>query len=385
MVGDLGRVNAEQWNALAGPVNPFVRYEFLHALEIGGCLGKSTGWFPRHVLVERDGVLVGAMPMYIKTNSYGEFVFDWAFADAYERSGLQYYPKLVVAVPFTPATGPRLLFDETDTDASEIASTLVQGALSYADKEEISSVHWLFPPEEQQRMLRGGGLIERNGYQFHWTNPGYRDFEDFLSCLTHKRRKEIRRERRDVEQSGLAIEVLWGRDAEERHWHAFHEFYTAIYDRKWGFPSLTPEFFMTLGETMPDEALLILARNGERYVAGTYSLCGSDTLFGRSWGCSEQHRGLHFELCYYQHIEIAIERNLRQLEAGAQGEHKVSRGFLPTTTYSAHWFAHSGFRDAVSDFVTNEARDVRGYIAASGEHSPFKDGAKDAVRARSEC
>lgn len=359
-----------------------MRYEFLHALETANCLGKSTGWFARHVLVERDGMLVGAMPMYIKTNSYGEFVFDWAFADAYERSGLKYYPKLVVAVPFTPATGPRLLLDSTDPDAVAIGEALVQGALSYADQENISSVHWLFPPREQKSALLANGLVERHGYQFHWTNPGYRDFEDFLDCLTHKRRKEIRRERRDVATSGLEIEVLWGRDAEERHWHAFHQFYCAIYDRKWGFPSLTLEFFMTLGESMPNEALLILARNGAQYVAGTYSLCGADTLFGRNWGCSEQHRGLHFELCYYQHIEIAIARNLRQLEAGAQGEHKVSRGFLPTTTYSAHWFAHPGFRNAIDEFVQSEARDVQGYIATSATHSPFKDGAMEAVRDR---
>lgn len=320
--------------------------------------------------------------MYIKTNSYGEFVFDWAFADAYERSGLKYYPKLVVAVPFTPATGPRLLTQPGAENASEIEEALIAGALSYAEQEDISSVHWLFPAAAQQATLREAGLLERHGYQFHWHNPGFRDFDDFMDCLTHKRRKEIRRERRDVQESGVEIEVLWGRDTEERHWAAFHDFYCALYDRKWGFPSLTVDFFNALGETMPDEALLILARNGQRYIAGTYSLCGPTTLFGRNWGCVEQHRGLHFELCYYQHIEIAIQRNLLQLEAGAQGEHKLSRGFLPTTTYSAHWFAHPAFHKAVGDFVDSEARDVRRYVNAAGTHSPFKDGALEQVRAR---
>ncbi len=382
IIGGLDQVEAADWNKLAGVQNPFVRHEFLHALETGDCVGDTTGWYPRHALLERAGVLVGAMPMYVKTNSYGEFVFDWAFADAYERHGLKYYPKLVVAVPFTPATGPRLLLSDDTVGHERVSAALVQGALAYAQQEEISSVHWLFPPEEQAQLLTDTGLMQRTGYQFHWTNPGYRDFDDYLSCLTHKRRKEIRRERRDVESAGLDIEVLWGRDAEERHWHAFHRFYCAIYDRKWGFPTLTLDFFLTLGEQMPDEALLILASNNGRYVAGTYSICGSDTLFGRTWGCTEQHRGLHFELCYYQHIEIAIQRGLRQLEAGAQGEHKVSRGFLPTKTYSTHWFAHPSFSRAIGEFVDNESRDVARYIDAAATHSPFKEGAREAVTER---
>jgi uncharacterized protein len=379
IVGNLDQIQADRWNALAGRQNPFVRHEFLRALETGECVGDSTGWYPRHALLERDGELVGAMPMYIKTNSYGEFVFDWAFADAYERHGLSYYPKLVVAVPFTPATGPRLLLGDVPAERERVSAALVNGALAFARQEDISSVHWLFPPEEQQQLLTDAGLLQRTGYQFHWTNPGYRDFQDFLDCLTHKRRKEIRRERRDVESAGLEIEVLWGRDAEERHWHAFHQFYCAIYDRKWGFPTLTLDFFLTLGEQMPDEALLILASNSGRYVAGTYSVCGEDTLFGRTWGCTEQHRGLHFELCYYQHIELAIARGLRQLEAGAQGEHKVSRGFLPTPTFSAHWFAHPSFNRAIGEFVDNEACDVASYISASAAHSPFKEGAREAI------
>jgi hypothetical protein len=382
VVGALADISAADWNRVAGPVNPFVQYEFLATLEATGCLGQSSGWYPRHVLVSRDERLVGAMPMYIKTNSHGEFVFDWAFADAYERHGLQYYPKLVVAVPFTPATGPRFLVDSTEPDQAGIIDALVGGALTFAEREEISSVHWLFPDGKQQARLRERGLLERRGYQFHWGNPGFRDFQDFLDSLTHKRRKEIRRERRDVADAGLDMEVLWGRDAQERHWAAFHEFYCAIYDRKWGFPSLTLDFFLTIGERMPDAALLMLAARDGQYIAGTYSLCGTETLFGRNWGCIEQHRGLHFELCYYQHIEIAIARGLGRLEAGAQGEHKVSRGFLPTSTYSAHWIAHPSFRRAVDDFITEEAADVDRYLAAASQHSPFKEGALEQIAAR---
>jgi uncharacterized protein len=371
VVGSLDDIEPADWNALAGTLNPFVRHELLNALETEDCMGERTGWFPRHVLVHRGSKLVGAMPAYLKSNSYGEFVFDWAFADAYERSGLKYYPKLVCAVPFTPVTGPRLL-TSPDEDAGEIRSHLMAAALTYAKQEELSSVHWLFPDDEQAKVLDERGLVSRIGYQFHWNNPGYRDFEDFLDALTHKRRKEIRRERRDVEKAGLDIEVLWGRDTEERHWAAFHHFYEAIYDRKWGFPSLTLEFFLKLAETMPDEVLLILARNGSKYVAGTYSLRGSEALFGRNWGAIERHRGLHFELCYYQHIEIAIAEKLVRLEAGAQGEHKISRGFLPVATHSSHWFAHSGFRDAIVDFLDQEEKEVRSYLDAAGSHSPFK-------------
>lgn len=371
VTSSLEGVSAAQWNALAGDANPFVSHELLHALEAEDCLGERTGWFPHHVLVHRGDRLVGAMPAYLKTNSYGEFVFDWTFADAYERHGLDYYPKLVCAVPFTPATGPRLL-SAPDEDASNIGRHLIAATLQIAQQEKISSAHWLFPEEAHHETLAGAGLLSRIGYQFHWTNPGYRDFEDFLDALTHKRRKEIRRERRDVERAGLEIEVLRGGDTREEHWVAFHHFYEALYDRKWGFPSLTVEFFLRIAETLPDQVLLILARNGGRYVAGTYSLCGTETLFGRNWGAIENHRGLHFELCYYRHIEIAIERGLERLEAGAQGEHKISRGFLPVATRSAHWFARPDFSSAIADFVERERTEVKGYLENAASHSPFR-------------
>ena len=371
IVGSLDEVSAEDWNALAGDENPFVRYEHLHALETEGCVGERTGWFPRHVLVHQNGQLVGAMPAYLKNNSYGEFVFDWAFADAYERAGLDYYPKLVCAVPFTPATGPRLLANP-GPEENKIRDHLLAAALAYADREKLSSAHWLFPQHDHHESLCESGLVSRIGYQFHWENRGYESFDDFLGALTHKRRKEIRRERRDVTDANLEIEVLWGHETQEHHWAAFHHFYQAIYDRKWGFPSLTLEFFLRIAETMPEQVMLTLAKNGDRYIAGTYSLCGSNTLFGRNWGAIERHRGLHFELCYYRHIEVAIERGLSKLEAGAQGEHKISRGFLPVATHSAHWFADNRFRDAIGEFLVQEDRQVRGYLDAAGSHSPFK-------------
>ncbi|NKC13071.1 MAG: GNAT family N-acetyltransferase [Gammaproteobacteria bacterium] len=371
VVGAIDAVPAQDWNAAAGATNPFVRHELLKALETENCLGKRTGWFPRHLLVHRGERLVGATPAYIKTNSYGEFVFDWAFADAYQRAGLDYYPKLVAAVPFTPAPGPRLLV-VPDEDVATVREHLMLGAIAFAKQEDLSSVHWLFPEQAHHEALSKQGLLTRMGYQFHWRNHGYRDFQDFLDCLTHKRRKEIRRERRDVEKAALDIEIMWGRDTEECHWAAFHQFYCAIYDRKWGFPSLTLDFFLRLAETLPDSTLLIMARNGGRYIAGTYSVCGTDTLFGRNWGCIENHRGLHFELCYYRHIEIAIEHGLGRLEAGAQGEHKLSRGFMPVPTHSAHWFAHAGFRDAIARLLVEEAGDVQSYLNAAAEHSPFK-------------
>jgi predicted N-acyltransferase len=371
VVSSLEGVDRDEWNTVAGPANPFVRYELLRAFETEDCLGERTGWHASHILAHRDGKLAGAMPAYLKTNSYGEFVFDWAFADAYEKAGLTYYPKLVCAVPFTPAAGPRLL-SAPGEDAARMREHLIAAAVTYAKHEEISSAHWLFPEPEHYQTLESAGLVTRIGYQFHWGNPGYRDFDDFLDALTHKRRKEIRRERRDVDRAGLDIEVLWGRDTEERHWAAFHHFYEAIYDRKWGFPALTLDFFLRIAEDMPDDVLLILASNGGRYVAGTYSLCGTEALFGRNWGAIEQHRGLHFELCYYQHIQIAIERSLIRLEAGAQGEHKISRGFLPVATHSAHWFAHPGFRNGIAQFVEAESRDVNRYLDSAGEHSPFK-------------
>ena len=381
-VDRLDAVPASDWNRIADTGNPFVRHEFLVALERNGCLGERFGWWPRHFLVYDGDRLVAGAPAYLKANNYGEFVFDHAWSEAYTRAGLPYYPKLVVAVPYTPVTGPRLL---VDPQAGRAASErLIEGALDLVGRSGISSLHWLFPDDATATALEGHGFVRRLGCQFHWRNAGYRDFDDFLETLTAKRRKEIRRERREVQRQGLEVEVLSGHEASPAHWAAIHEFYRSTFDRKWGVPTLTRGFFEEIGATLPAEVLLVLARQGEQYVAGTFNLVGRRRLYGRHWGSRAFFPGLHFELCYYRLIEQCIERGLEVFEAGAQGEHKVARGFLPVPTYSAHWIQHPGFRSAVADFVGRERRAVEEYMAAVLEHSPYRtrgEGTVDPSRA----
>ncbi len=364
-------VSCEQWNALAGSGNPFLRHEFLSALEDNGCVGPGTGWQPTHLLSTDDhGALKGAMPLYWKTHSFGEFVFDWAWADAYEQAGLRYYPKLLSAVPFTPVPGSRLLL--TDDEPSKAAAELVNGAIALARRRNASSVHWLFPSPDQTQWLQNHDLKPRHGYQFHWHNPGYRDFNDFLDCLTSKRRKAIKRERRTVRESGIDIEILNGHTATEFHWSRFFQFYELIFERKWGFPSLSLDFFLDLSQRMPENIVLVMARLGRRYIAGALNLTGDEALFGRHWGCREYVPGLHFETCYYQAIEYCIANRYRRFEAGAQGEHKLSRGFLPVRTHSMHWIRHPGFGRAITEFLEAETPHINRSIETLAEHSPFK-------------
>jgi len=382
VIHDLDDVPPARWNALAGAGNPFVRHEFLAALERQGCTGERTGWWPAHLLAEGEGGgrggaprLLGAVPMYLKTNSFGEFVFDWGWADAYARAGMEYYPKLVIAVPFTPVTGPRLLV-APGAGAARVRECLRDGAIRFALDRELSSVHWLFTPAEDAAFLDSRPLLRRAGIQFHWTNPGYRDFGDFLDALTSKRRRQIVRERRDAARAGLDISLLPGTAIGEGEWSAFHRFYCDTFDRKWGMPSLTLGFFREIGRTLGDDVLLALARDGRRPVAGALFLRGADGLFGRHWGCVEHHRALHFEMCYYAAIEYCIRERLPRFEAGAQGEHKLLRGLLPVRTWSAHWIRHPGFRAAIERFVGEERRHVDLQLAALAEHSPFKAAAR---------
>jgi hypothetical protein len=381
-VDRLDAVPATDWNRIAGAANPFVRHEFLVALERHGCLGDRFGWWPRHLLVHEGSRLVAAAPCYLKDNNYGEFVFDHSWSEACTRAGLAYYPKLVAAVPYTPVTGPRLL---VDPGAGPPASDrLLEGALELVARSGVSSLHWLFTDEATTATLEGHGLLRRLGCQFHWRNPGYRDFEDFLDTLTAKRRKEIRRERREVQRQGLEVEVLTGREASLDHWAAIHAFYRSTFDRKWGVPTLTSGFFEEVGATLPEAVLLVLARQGRQYVAGSFNLVGSHRLYGRHWGSRGFFPGLHFEVCYYRLIEQCIDRGLEVFEAGAQGEHKVARGFLPVPTCSAHWIEHRGFRSAVADFVERERRAVEDYMAVVLEHSPYRtrgEGTVDPSRA----
>ena len=360
-----------QWDAVAGEDCPFTRHAFLDALERHGCVGERVGWIPSHILVHAGSRLVGATPAYVKLHSQGEFVFDWSWAEAYARHGLEYYPKLISAIPFTPSTGPRLLVHPAAPER-EVRHALAVSAVEVSKAMHASSFHWLFPHGTDASSLRRSGLLIRSGCQFHWTNPGYRDFQDYLGALTSKRRKEIRRERRQAASAPVEIEIHDGRTATEEHWRAYHGLYSSTYDRKWGYPALNIGFFTEVAESLPDRIALVLARRGARFVAGAHCFVGGDTLFGRNWGCFEQYRGLHFELCYYRLIEYCIERRIARFDAGAQGEHKLMRGFLPVETHSAHWIEDPRFRDAIARFLDSERAELGRYRRAMARHSPFR-------------
>jgi uncharacterized protein len=364
-------IGATEWNALAGTESPFLRYEFLMALERHGCVGPRHGWLPRHITVRRDGRLVGAVPLYLKDNSYGEFVFDWAWAEAYRRASLPYYPKLVAAVPYTPATGSRLLVAE-DAGARRVADTLIAAALELARELRVSSLHWLFPKEDEVRRLEVHGLMRRTGVQFHWANEGYRDFDDYLDAFSAEKRKKVKRERRRVAEQGIEIEVLPGSALSSRQWAVVAGFYRSTFLRKGGTPTLSQGFFEEIGRTMGENLVLVLAQRGGECVAAAINLRGSSTLYGRHWGSAENCHSLHFEACYYQGIEYCIRHGLERFEPGAQGEHKVSRGFLPVHTYSAHWIARPGLREAIEDFLSREQGMMHNYRDELVEHSPFK-------------
>ncbi len=371
-IGRIADVPASEWDALAGGDHPFTRHAFLDALERHGCVGEEVGWIPCHVLVHTGGELAGATPAYVKLHSQGEFVFDWGWADAYARHGLDYYPKLVSAIPFTPSAGPRLLV-RPGAPRPAVERALTAGAIAVAKAMQCSSFHWLFPHDRDAAALKSRKvLLMRSGCQFHWMNRGYRDFRDYLDALTSKRRKEIRRERRDAAAAPVEVEIHDGRTATEAHWRAYHTLYSSTYDRKWGYPALTLPFFVAVAAALPDRTLLALARRGRSYVAGAHCFVGRDTLFGRNWGCTEQHRGLHFEICYYRLIEHCIRRGLARFDAGAQGEHKILRGFLPVETHSAHWIADPRFHEAIGRFLAEERAGLRRYRLAMERHSPYR-------------
>ncbi len=373
MVERIGAVSAAAWDACAGADNPFVSYAFLEALEASRSAVAKTGWAPRHVVAEdAEGRVVGAVPMYLKSHSYGEYVFDHGWADAYRRAGGQYYPKLQVAVPFTPVPGPRLLVRPGD-DAEAVRAALIEALAAIADRLGVSSLHATFCTAAEAAAFEEAGWLIRRGRQFHWENAGYRTFDDFLAALSHSRRKSIRKERREVAAQGIEIDALSGAAIEPRHWDAFFEFYIATSDRKWGSPYLTRDFFQRLGAAMADKVLLVLPRRGREYVAGALNLIGRDTLYGRNWGSHGEIPFLHFECCYYQAIDFAIARGLKRVEAGAQGEHKLQRGYLPVPTYSAHWIGDANFRKAVASFLARETEMVAYDIEAYGERSPFKE------------
>jgi predicted N-acyltransferase len=370
----LEAVNPEQWNRVAGE-NPFLRHEFLAALERTGCVGPDTGWEPRHLALYADDAgrteLVGAMPLYLKYHSYGEYIFDWSWADAYTRSGRAYYPKLVAAVPFTPATGPRLLVAD-NVDRSQAMRELVAGAREVADRHRASSLHWLFHTAAESDMLADHGMLSRVGCQFHWSNPGYRDFDDFVGTFKSNKRNSIRRERRRVRDAGVDFEVLEGETVTPELWDAFYRFYRATIRAHGGMPYLTRAFFHTVGRAMAAYVRLIVGREGGEPVAMALCFHGGDTLYGRYWGGQPEIRDLHFETCYYTPIEYCIARGISRCEAGAQGEHKIARGFAPVQTHSSHWLRDTDFRRAVADFLAREQNHVEYYMDELNEHSPFR-------------
>ena len=351
--------------------NPFVSYAFFSALEASNSACPRTGWGPRHLLAKQNGNIVGIVPCYLKSHSQGEYVFDRGWADAYERAGGRYYPKLQASVPFTPATGPRLLIRD-GADKDRIGTALAGGLVGLCDATEASSVHVTFAREAEWKFLAEYGFLQRTDQQFHWHNQGYRNFDDFLATLNSRHRKAIKRERRDAVANGITVHALTGSDITEDAWDAFFDFYMETGSRKWGRPYLTREFFSLVGENMARDVLLVMARRNGRWIAGAINFIGGDTLFGRNWGAIEHHPFLHFEVCYYQAIDFAIARGLDTVEAGAQGEHKIARGYLPQTTFSAHYIADSGLRRAIEEYLKRE----RAYVAEAAreltEAGPFR-------------
>ncbi len=374
VVSRIAQLPAAEWDACAGPDNPFVSHAFLAALEDSGSASPETGWLPQHLAIaDERGRLMGCAPLYLKSHSYGEYVFDWGWAEAYERAGGRYYPKLQSSVPFTPVTGPRLLVrPDAAREREEVAGTLIAGMAGMAERQGVSSLHVTFALEDEWRALGAAGFLKRSGLQYHWINRGYASFEDFLGALTARKRKAIRRERRKVAESGVALRCVSGAEIKTRHWDAFHRFYVATAEKKWGSPYLNREFFARLAESLAERVVLVMAEHDGRIVAGALNLVGGEALYGRNWGCIGHYKFLHFEACYYQAMEYAIAHGLARVEAGAQGEHKVQRGYLPVETYSAHWIRDPGLREAVARFLESERIPLEHEKAALEAHSPFR-------------
>jgi uncharacterized protein len=367
----IAQIDARSWNALAGSAQPFLRHEFLLALEQSGCAAARTGWTPRHLIIEdAKGVPAAAMPLFRKAHSRGEFVFDFSWAGAYAQHGLKYYPKLLTAVPFTPVSGPRVLVG-ANVDGKAITKSVVRAALDYARGEQLSSWHVLFPTDETAADLDRAGLILRRDCQFHWYNHGYESFEAFLATFTAEKRKKAKRERRRVAEAGIEFDTLHGGDMTGSLWDVVYEFYAETFHRHGQEPYLNLDFFKRVSAAMPNELMLKVARVGAEPIAVAIFFVGSEALYGRYWGAGGNFHSLHFEACYYQGIEYCIERKLQRFEPGTQGEHKVPRGFIPTLTHSAHYIADPQFAAAIRDYAQREARGVDSYAASVNEHVPY--------------
>ena len=373
--------SADEWSTLSGarpdgdqPYNPFVSHAFLSALEDSGCVGRAAGWQPQHLRLEgEDRSLLGAVVCYLKSHSQGEYVFDHGWADAFERAGGRYYPKLQVSVPFTPAAGPRLLVRD-GANGEAVRTALAEGLKALTERLGVSSCHVTFAEQADIAILERSGFLHRTDQQFHFRNDGYGAYADFLGTLASRKRKALRKERETALSNGITVEWLTGSDLTEAVWDDFYAFYVDTGGRKWGRPYLNRAFFSLVGERMADDVLLVMAKRAGRYIAGAINFIGSDTLYGRNWGCIEHHPFLHFEVCYHQAIDFAIARGLKTVEAGAQGEHKLARGYLPVTTHSAHFIAHSGLRRAVADYLDMERREVASIGAYLADRGPFRRG-----------
>ncbi len=366
---NLDEIPAEAWNILVADNNPLVRHEFLAAMEHHGCVGESFGWLPRHIAIHEGDKLVAAMPLYEKHNSYGEFVFDHAWAEAWQRAGIRYFPKLVSAVPYTPAAGQRLLC-QPGKEAT-YWPLLQQTATELAAEIGASGIHCLFPDADEQDFLQQQWLA-RHDCQFHWHNHDYASFDDFLEQLKSKKRKNIRQERRKVTETGVTFRVLNGETASESDWRSFANFYDRTFEEKWGTATFNFNFFTEVAKKLPKNIVLVLADLEGECIAGALMYCSDTTLYGRHWGCTEQIENLHFETCYYQGIDYCIEHGLKLFEPGAQGEHKIARGFLPTLTRSAHWLASNPFQNSIENYITHEQQAIEEYIIASHLKSPYK-------------
>ena len=364
VLDDLSAITPLAWNRLAGG-HPLLSHEFFHALHQAGCACADTGWLPQFVTLWDDAALVGAMPLYLKSHSYGEYVFDWSWADAYQRHGLEYYPKLLGAIPFSPVSGSRLLADTAD-----VRDALLRAALALA--RNTSSLHVLFPQPDEAELMQASGMMLRSGVQFHWTNPGYASFDEFLAHMSHDKRKKIKQERRKVRDAGVVFRRLRGEDISDADWTFFVRCYNLTYRAHHSTPYLSLDFFRRLGRTMPQNLLLIVAEVDGKPIASALNIFHPETLYGRYWGTLQYLPALHFETCYYQALEFCIEEKIKVFEGGAQGAHKLARGFLPVKTLSAHWLAHSQFSEAVERFLEREDSGMSRHIDELGEHSPFK-------------
>ena len=370
-INSMTQVNCANWNRLTGDAYPFLHHEFLLALEQSGSVSEQTGWSPSHLLVMDEDELVAFMPLYLKQHSWGEYVFDHQWAQAYQQQGIDYYPKWLTAIPLTPCQGPRIVI-KAAIDPLEVTHTLLIFIKQLSEQRGISSWHCLFPVPQQVELLRSLGLSIREGVQFHWFNHGYRDFNDFLQTLSASKRKMLKRERRRVSEQGICLLRIAGPDVSDLQWQVFFQFYKMTYLKRGSQPYLNLAFFQQIAATMGEQLLLVLAVKDDNYIAAALSFVGADTLFGRYWGCYEEYNGLHFEACYYQGLDYCIEQGLKRFDSGAQGEHKISRGFEPITTYSAHWLKDDRFAIAIEHFLAREQKAVRLYKQDAASYLPFK-------------